>query len=85
MFSAISGVTGWICTPIQPRVTVPLSLSWATTELTVLAGMAKAMPTEPPEGEKIAVFTPMTLPSTSNVGPPELPLLTGASIWMKSS
>ena len=36
--SAISGVTGWICTPIQPRVTVPLSLSWATTRFTVLGG-----------------------------------------------
>ena len=43
------------------------------------------MPTEPPDGEKIAVLTPITLPSTSKVGPPELPLLTGASIWMKSS
>src|SRR5262249_3611330 len=25
--SAISAVTGWICTPIQPRLTLPLSLS----------------------------------------------------------
>ena len=33
------------------------------------------MPTEPPEGEKIAVLTPMTLPSTSKVGPPELPFV----------
>ena len=49
--SAISGVTGWICTPIQPRVTVPLSLSWATTVFTVSEGIAKAMPTEPPDGE----------------------------------
>ena len=32
----MSGVTGWICTPIQPRVTVPLSLSWATTDFTVV-------------------------------------------------
>ncbi|MGY4593607.1 hypothetical protein ACVWXL_001353 [Bradyrhizobium sp. GM22.5] len=43
------------------------------------------MPTEPPEGEKIAVFTPITLPFMSKAGPPELPLLIGASIWMKSS
>ena len=43
------------------------------------------MPTEPPDGEKIAVLTPITLPSTSKVGPPELPRLIGASIWMKSS
>jgi len=85
MLSAMSGVTDWICTPIQPRVTLPLSRNWATTLLTVSAGMANAMPTEPPDGEKIAVLTPITLPSTSKVGPPELPLLTGASIWMKSS
>ena len=81
----MSAVTGWICTPIQPRLTMPLSLSWATTDFTVSEGMSKAIPTEPPEGEKIAVLTPMTLPSMSNVGPPELPLFTGASIWMKSS
>ena len=55
-------MTGWICTPIQPRVTLPLSLSWATTVFTVSAGMAKAMPTLPPDGEKIAVLTPITLP-----------------------
>ena len=81
----MSAVTGWMCTPIQPRWTMPLSLSWATTDFTVSAGMAKPMPTEPPEGEKIAVLTPMTLPSMSKVGPPELPWLIGASIWMKSS
>jgi hypothetical protein len=40
--------------------------------LTVSARIAKAIPTEPPEGEKIAVFTPITLPSTSKVGPPTL-------------
>src|SRR5260221_566870 len=78
--SAISAVTGWIWTPIQPRVTAPWSFSCATTTLTVSAGISKAMPTLPPDGEKIAVLTPMTLPSTSNVGPPELPLFTAASI-----
>ena len=31
--SAISAVTGWIWTPIQPRLTEPLSLSWAITRL----------------------------------------------------
>src|SRR5262245_43817759 len=49
--SAMSAVTGWICTPSHPRVTAPLSLSWATTVFTVAAGIAKAMPTEPPDGE----------------------------------
>ena len=78
-------MTGWICTPIHPRVTEPCSRSWSTTARTVVAGMANAIPTLPPDGEKIAVFTPITLPLTSKVGPPELPRLTGASIWMKSS
>ena len=44
------------------------------------AGMAKPMPTEPPDSEKMAVFTPTTRPNTSKVGPPELPRLMGASI-----
>jgi hypothetical protein len=43
------------------------------------------MPTEAPDGEKIAVLTPMTLPSMSKLGPPELPLFTGASIAMRRS
>ena len=47
--------------------------------------MAKAMPTLPPDGEKIAVLTPMTSPSRLKAGPPELPRFTAASIWMKSS
>src|SRR5262252_5371744 len=38
--SAMSGVTVWICTPIQPRVTLPLSRSCATTLFTVSAGIA---------------------------------------------
>jgi hypothetical protein len=32
----MSSVTGWICTPIHPRVTTPLPFSWATTLLTDL-------------------------------------------------
>ena len=45
--------------------------------------MAKPMPTLPPEGEKIIEFMPITWPRRSKVGPPELPRLMGASIWMK--
>ena len=37
-------------------------------------------PIEPPEGEMIAVFTPMTSPSMLNNGPPELPRLIAASV-----
>ena len=45
-------------------------------------GIAKPMPIEPPDGDRIAVFMPITLPSCVNSGPPELPWLIGASIWM---
>ena len=52
--------------------------------LIVSAGISKATPTDPPEGENIAVLTPITSPLTLKLGPPEFPLFTGASI-MKSS
>jgi len=40
------------------------------------------MPIEPPVGEMMAVLMPTTLPSMSNSGPPELPRLMAASVWM---
>ena len=46
----------------------------------VLEGTAKPMPIEPPVGEMMAVFTPMTSPSMLNSGPPELPRLMAASV-----
>ena len=72
-------------TPSQPRSTWPCSrrswtICWARFD-----GIAKPMPTLPPVGLWIAVLTPITLPSRSKVGPPELPWLIGASICMKSS
>ena len=48
-------------------------------------GTAKPMPIEPPVGEMIAVLMPTTSPSMLNSGPPELPRLIAASVWMKSS
>ena len=72
-------------TPSQPRRTVPPSFSWRMTLEARADGIAKPMPTEPPEGEKMAVFTPTTSPSMLNIGPPELPRLMAASLWMKSS
>src|SRR5438046_9979502 len=49
-------------------------------------GIAKPIPIEPPpEGEKIAVFMPITSPARLNIGPPELPRLIDASVWRKSS
>ena len=43
-------------------------------------GMAKPIPLLP---EAIAVLMPMTLPSASSSGPPELPGLIAASVWMR--
>jgi hypothetical protein len=62
-------------TPMKPRTTWPVFCSCATTIFTRLDGIAKPMPIEPPPrvGEKIAVLTPITLPSWVKVGPPELP------------
>ena len=48
----------------------------------VFDGTAKPMPIEPPDGEMIAVLMPMTSPLRLNSGPPELPRLMAASVWM---
>ena len=45
-------------------------------------GTAKPMPIEPPDGEMIAVLTPTTSLLRLNSGPPELPRLMAASVWM---
>ena len=46
--------------------------------------MAKPMPCEPPEREKIAVLMPTTRPAMSTSAPPELPGLMAASVWMNT-
>jgi hypothetical protein len=48
--AAVSSSMFWILTPSQPRLTEPPDLSYVTTSEAVLAGMAKAMPTLPPDG-----------------------------------
>ncbi len=50
--------------------------------LAMLLGMANPMPW--PEAT-MAVLMPTTLPSRSSSGPPELPGLMEASVWMKLS
>ena len=42
------------------------------------------MPTLPPLGEVIAVLTPISRPSLSSNGPPELPGFSAASVWITS-
>src|SRR5881398_1491988 len=48
-------------------------------------GIAKPMPTEPPDCEKIAALIPTAWPWALMSGPPLLPGLIDASVWMKSS
>ena len=83
--SMSSGESSWRETPSQPRTTLPLSTSWSITRLTMLMGMAKPMPIDPPLCEKIAVLMPITSPLRFSSGPPELPGLMLASVWMKFS
>ena len=56
------------------------------TFLAVSIGTANPMPTEPllPEPVAICELMPITRPSASISGPPELPGLIAASVWMTS-
>ena len=58
--TAISSVTFCTCTPSQPRRVSPYCLSWSSTCMALFEGTAKPMPIEPPVGEMMAVFTPIT-------------------------
>ena len=85
MLSAISGVTACKRAPSQGRLTaLPPPFAEVATTRTMLAGMAKPMPCEPPEREKIAVLMPTSRPAVSTSAPPELPGLIAASVWMKN-
>ncbi len=50
----------------------------------VSEGTAKPTPLLPPEELSICAFTPITSPAMFRSGPPELPLLIGASVWIAS-
>ena len=70
---------------------MPSSSSCLTTLLTVFDGTAKPIPlllAEPPAVEpldSICEFTPITRPAESSSGPPELPGLSAASVWITLS
>jgi hypothetical protein len=51
----------------------------------ILTGMAKPMPMLPPPGARMAVLMPTSSPRRLTKGPPELPGLMEASVWMKFS
>ena len=45
-------------------------------------GIANPSPSFPPLTEKMLLFTPMTSPRAFTNGPPELPGLMEASVWI---
>jgi hypothetical protein len=71
-------------TPSQARRTDPLSTRSITTRRARLMGMAKPSPSLPPPRERMEEFTPITSPSALTSGPPELPGLMEASVWIMS-
>ena len=80
-----SGVSACSLAPSHGRLTaLPPERAEATTTRTMVAGMAKPTPCEPPEREKIAVLMPTSRPAMSTSAPPELPGLIAASVWMKN-
>ena len=75
-------------TPSIPWEAEPDVISWSAMETTRSEGIAKPRPIDPawPSAEVasdlIEELMPMTAPVASNNGPPELPGLMEASIWM---
>jgi hypothetical protein len=68
--------------PSQPRTTLPRAMSWPITDRASLIGIEKPIPCP---AATMAVLMPMTRPSRLSSGPPELPGLIEASVWMKFS
>ena len=78
-------MSGWIATPSHPRVTLPLARSWPRIGFARSTGIANPIPWKPPELLRIAELMPTASPRVLIRGPPELPGLMAASVWMKSS
>jgi hypothetical protein len=70
--------------PTQARRTDPLRMISSATRSARSIGMAKPSPTEPPLLLKMEELTPTTSPSALASGPPELPGLMAASVWIMS-
>jgi hypothetical protein len=63
----------------------PLEISSSATDLAVPPGIANPMPTFPSTVPPwICALTPTTFPSGRGEGPPELPWLIAASVWIAS-
>ena len=69
-------------TPSSGCATFWPAISWDVIDLTVLLGIANPTPSFPPESLSIWELTPITFPLVSSSGPPELPWLIAASVWI---
>jgi hypothetical protein len=70
--------------PDPRRRTLPLRCRSRATRRARSIGMAKPSPTLPPLPEMMDEFTPITSPSAFTSGPPLLPGLIDASVWIMS-
>ena len=68
---------------MDPRTTRPCSTIWLYTRTARLDGKAKPTPALTPFRLMMAVLMPITSPAKLTSGPPELPRLMAASVWMK--
>ncbi len=80
--SASDWVMVWPLIPSQGCCTALPASSVEMTRLAVLMGTAKPTPTLPWTGLWIDSSTPRTSPLAFSSGPPELPGLMGASVWI---
>jgi hypothetical protein len=67
----------WVKKTCAQRETLPIRSG--TTRLTMSTGMARPIPALEPDGDRIAVVTPISRPAESSKGPPELPGLIAVS------
>jgi len=71
-------------TPRYACSTLPLEINVSAIDLTVFDGIANPTPSLPPESLRICELTPITSPLMLRSGPPELPWLMAASVWIES-
>jgi hypothetical protein len=80
--STSCGNSGTEETPRNAYWALPVSRSAPSERLTTSTGTANPTPSPPPELVLICWLMPITLPSAATSGPPELPGLIAASVWI---
>ena len=68
--------------PTQARITSPVRTRSSAIRIARSIGMANPSPSLPPLREMIDALMPITSPTAFTSGPPELPGLIEASVWI---